>query len=115
MTQNLSINSSRLDENSHANMHYAGTNFTVLSFTGYTCDVDLFLESYETMNGLKIAKMAMAIWLLASKMIYLVSAASLWFSNHMEHSLFNVNIARDAGLEVCMDHMDPDCQLGIQD
>jgi len=108
--------SSWLDEDSHAeDMHCAGTNFTVLSFTGYTCDVDPFLEWYEMTNNVEIAKTATAIQLSASKVIYLVSPASLWFGDHLEHSLFNANIARDAGLEVCMDPMDPNRQLSIQD
>ena len=33
----------------------------------------------------------------------------------METSLFNANIARDAGLEVCTDPMDPHWELGLHD
>ena len=59
--------------------------------------------------------MAMAIQLSASEVIYLVSPASLWFGDCLEHSLFNANIARDAGLEVCTDPTDPNRQLSIRD
>ena len=78
-------------------------NFTLLALTGYTCDVDPFSEEYDTTTGIEVAKTAMAVQLSADEVIYLVSNASLWFGDRLEHSLFNANITRDSGLEVCTD------------
>ena len=58
---------------------------------------------------------ATAIQLSAGDIVYLVSTAALWIGDKMEVSLFNVNIARDAGLELCTDPHDPHHELGIQD
>ena len=104
-----------LDEDSHADMHCAGANFTVLAQTGYTCDVDPFLDSYDTTSDVQVVKAATAVQLSADEVIYLVSSASLWFGDKLEHSLFNANIARDSGLEVCTDPTDPNRPLGIRD
>ena len=96
-------------------MHCAGASFTLLAKTGYTCDVDPFLESYESTTGVDIVKAATAIQLAAGHTVYIVSNAALWFGDTMETSLFNGNIARDAGLEICTDPHDPYRSLGIRD
>jgi len=44
-----------------------------------------------------VAKTATAVQISADEVIYLVSLASLWFGDQLEHSLFNANIARDSG------------------
>ena len=104
-----------LDEDSHADIHCAGANFTLLGLTGYTCDVDPFLNCYDTTTGVEVAKTVTAIQVLADEVIYLVSMASLWVRDQLEHSLFNANIARDSGLDVCTDPTDPYRSLGIWD
>ena len=65
-------------------MHCAGASFTVLAKTGYNCDVDSFLESYNTTNGIDIVKTATAIQLDSSHVVYLVSNAAVWFRDTME-------------------------------
>ena len=104
-----------LDEDSHADMHCAGSNFTVLKYSGYKCDVDPFLDTYATTTGVDVVTAATAIQLSAGDVMYLVSTAALWFGDKMAHSLFNGNIARDAGLELCTDPYDPHRELGIRD
>ena len=57
----------------------------------------------------------MAIQLSVGNVLYLVSTAALWFGDKMETSLFNANIAQDAGLELCTDPYDPHCEFSIRD
>ena len=104
-----------LDEDSHADMHCAGANFSVLKFSGYQCDVDPFLDTYQTMTGVNVITAATAVQLSVGNTLFLVSTAALWFGDTMETSLFNANIARDAGLEVCTDSLDPHWELGLRD
>ena len=96
-------------------MHCAGASFTMLAKTGYTVDVDPFLESYDTTKGVEIVKAATAIELKPGQPIYLVMNSALWFGDTMDTSLFNGNIARDAGLDICTDPHDPYRSLGIRD
>ena len=96
-------------------MHCVEANFSVLKFSGYQCDVDPFLDTYQTMTGDDIVTAATAVQLSAGDKLFLVSTAALWFSATMETSLFNANIARDAGLEVRTNPMEPHRELGLRD
>ena len=95
--------SSYLDEDSHADMHCAGANFSIIKFSGYQCDVDPFLDTYTTTTGVDVVTAATAVELSAGDVLYLVSLAALWFGDQMEISLFNGNILWDAGIELCTD------------
>ena len=106
---------SYLDEDSHVDMHCAGANFSVIKYSGYQCDVDLFLDSYDTTSGVDVVMATMAVQLSAGNVLYLVSSAALWFGDKMETLLFNANIAWDAGLELCTNPYDPLRELGIRD
>ena len=106
---------SYLDEDSHVDMHCAGANFSVIQYSGYQCNVNPFLDSYDTTLGVDVVTAAMAIQLSAGDILYLVSTAALWFGDKVETSLFNANIAQDVGLELCTDPHDPHCELGIWD
>ena len=89
--------------------------FSVIKYSGYQCDVDPFLVSYDTTSGVDVVTAATTIQLSAGDILYLVSTAALWFGDKMETLLFNVNIAWDAGLELCTDPYDPHCDHGIRD
>ena len=91
----------------NANMHCAGSNFTLLKYSGYKCDVDLFLDSYTTTTGVPIVTVATAVQLTPGDVIYLISSAALWFGDQMETSLFNGNIVRDASIQLCTDPYHP--------
>ena len=106
---------SYLDEDLHADMHCAGANFSVIKYSSYQCDINPFLDSYDTTSGVDVVMAATAIQLSAGDILYLVSTAALRFGDKMEISLFNVNIARDAGLELCTDPHDPHHELSIWD
>ena len=104
-----------MDEDSHADMHCAGANFAVLKYSRYQCDVDPFLDSYQTTTGVDVVTAATTMQLNAGDIIYIVSTATLWFGDRMETSLFNGNIARDAGIDLCTDPHDPHRDHGIRD
>ena len=93
-------------------MYCAGANFAVLKYSGYPCDVDPFLDSYQTTTGVDVVTTATTVQL---DVIYIISTAALWFGDQMETSLFNGNIAHDAGIDLCTDPHDPHCDLGIRD
>ena len=96
-------------------MHCVGANFLVLKFSGYQCDVDPFLDTYQMTTGVDVIIAATAVQLSAGDTLFLVSTAALWFGDTMETSLFNTNIVRDAGLKVCTDTMDPHQELSLHD
>ena len=68
---------SYLDEDSHADMHCAGANFSVIKYSSYQCDVNPFLDSYDTTSGVDVVTAATAIQLSAGDISYLVSTAAL--------------------------------------
>ena len=105
---------SYLDEDSHADMHCARANFSAIKYSGYQCDVDPFLDSYDTTSGVDVVTAAMTVQLSDGNVLYLVSTAALSFGDKMETLLFNVNIAWDV-LELCTHPYDPHCELGIRD
>ena len=92
--------SSYLDEDSHADMHCAGSNFTLLKYSGYKCDVDPFLDSYTMTTGVPVVTAATAFQLTAGDVIYLILSAALWLGDQMETSLFNGSIVQDAGIQL---------------
>ena len=50
-----------LDEDLHVDMHCAGANFSVIKYSGYQCDVNPFLDSYDTTSGVHVVTAATAI------------------------------------------------------
>ena len=107
--------SSYLDEDSHADMHCTGSNFTLLKYLGYKCDVDPFLDSYTMATGVPIVTAATAVQLTAGDMIYLILSAALWFGDQMETSLFNGNIVWDASIQLSTNPYDPHHDLIMHD
>ena len=105
---------SYLDEDLHADMHCARANFSVIKYSSYQCDVNLFLDSYDTTLGVDVVMATMAIQLSAGDILYLVSTAALWFGDKMETLLLNANITRDVGLELCTDHHDMNSAFGTE-
>ena len=89
---------SYLDEDSHTDMHCTRANSSVIKYSGYQCNVGLFLDSYDTTSGVDVVTAATAIQLSAGDILYLVSTAALWLGDKMETLLFNANIAWDAAL-----------------
>ena len=70
------------------------SNFSVLKFSGYQCDVDPFLDTYQMTSGVFVITAATAVQLLVGDTLFLVSTAALWFGDTIEISLFNANIIR---------------------
>ena len=103
----------RLDEDSHADMHCAGHVFTCIGVSEYTCDVDPFLEEYKSTDAIPVVSAATAVQISAGEVVYLVMNTALWFGERMKTSLFNGNLARDAGVSLCTDPYDPHRDLAI--
>ena len=102
-----------LDDDSHADLHCAGSNMIKMKSTGYTCDVDPFLSEYDTTKNIEIVMAATAVQVSADLTVYLVMTQALWFGDRMKDSLMNSNLARDAGVDICTDPHDKHRKLGI--
>ena len=88
-------------------MHCAGANYSIIKFSGYQCDVVPFLDTYTTTKGVDVVTAATSVQLSAGDVLYLVSSAALWFGDQIVTSLFNGNILRDVGIELCTDPHNP--------
>ena len=60
-----------MGKDSHADMHCAGANFLVLKFSRYQCDVDPFLDTYQTMTGVNVITAATAVQLSVGDTLFL--------------------------------------------
>ena len=107
---------SRIEDDTHADTWCLGGNFRLLCFTGQSCDVSPFLDSYGTVENVQIASGAKA-WTDQDTGIshILVVYQGLWFGTKMPHLLMNPNQTRVHGFSVCNDPFDPNRSLGIID
>eukprot|EP00957_Ditylum_brightwellii_P104008 7924509-Ditylum_brightwellii.AAC.1 len=60
-----------LDEDSHTDIHCAGSTFTVLSMTNYSCYVDPFLGTYQTTIDVPVVRAATAVQISIDDVIHL--------------------------------------------
>jgi len=83
---------SNLEMDSHADTSCFGSNFTPISFTGQTCDVTPYTDSYEAMKDVPIASAATA-WdnPETGTTIILEFHQGLWFGPKLQNSLINPN------------------------
>ena len=86
------VHQSRIEDDTHADTWCLGGNFRLLCFTGQSCDVSPFLDSYGTVENVQIASGAKA-WTDQDTGIshILVVYQGLWFGTKMPHSLMNSN------------------------
>ncbi len=92
----------------------AGHNFRVLCFTGQTCDVKGFHDSFDSLTDIPIARVATAYTDPESGRVYiLVINEALYFGPRLDHSLINPNQIRSFGIPVCDDPYDQFRDLGI--
>ena len=86
---------------SHADTIVAGSNCTVLSYTGKECNVVPYREDYEAVNNIPIAQVATAWQSPESGQLYiLIFNEALWMGNSMKNSLINPNQLRHFGINV---------------
>ena len=107
---------SQTEIDSRADTCVLGANFTAVSFTGQTCDVTPFKESYEPERDVPIASAATAFDNPETgETVMLMVNEGLWFGDTMSHSLLNPNQCRLHGIDLCDDPFDKYRSLGIVD
>ena len=100
----------------HADTCCFGANFTPLYFTGQVCQVQPFIESYDSLNDVQICSAATAYDDPTTGATYiLVFHQGLWFGPKLKHSLINPNQCRSFGISLCDDPFDPHRPLSIYD
>jgi len=104
----------RNELDTHADTCCAGSNWRLMEYTGETCQVSPFLESYDATNDVPIAKCG-TVWTsdVTGQEYLLVGDQMLWFGDRLGHSLLNPNQMRMFGLSVCDDPWDEYRTLGV--
>jgi hypothetical protein len=105
---------SRNEMDTHADTCCAGSNWSVLEYTGQLCEVTPFLSSYEPVTEIPIARCC-TVWTdkTDSSEYLLVGDQMLWFGNQMINSLINPNQLQAYGLSVNDDPFDNTRAFGI--
>jgi hypothetical protein len=85
----------------HADTCCAGANWKLLDSTNEVCEVTPFLDSYEPVKEVMVARCG-TVWTSPDTgcEYLLVSDQMLWFGSQMDHSLINPNQIREYGLPV---------------
>jgi hypothetical protein len=98
----------------HADTCCAGANWSLLELTGEVCDVNPFLDSYQPMNEIPVARCC-TVWTdqMTSTEYLLVGDQMLWFGTLLPNSLLNPNQLRAYGLDVNDNPFDTNANFGI--
>ena len=100
----------------HADTCCFGANFTPLFFTGHVCQVQPFIDTYQSIENVEICTAATAYDDVKTGLTYiLIFNQGLWFGQRLQHSLINPNQCRAAGIDLCDDPFDPFRSLSIHD
>ena len=104
----------RNELDTHADTCCAGANWSPMELTGDTCDVNPFLESYQPMEQIPVARCC-TVWTNQedSREYLLVGDQMLWFGTLLPNSLINPNQLRAYGLAVSDDPFDTNRAFGI--
>ena len=90
----------RNELDSHADTCCAGANWAPMLYTGEHCEVSPFLNTYDPVKEIPIARCC-TVWTSdEGKEYLLVGDEMLWFGNTLTHSLLNPNQLRAYGLLV---------------
>jgi hypothetical protein len=97
----------------HADTCCAGANRQLLDFTNKVCEVTPFLDSYEPVKEVMVARCG-TVWTSPNtgREYFLVGDQMLWFGSQMDHSLINPNQIREYGIPV-YDNPFTQSQFGI--
>ena len=114
--QTFSDYSSTTEIDNHADTCCFGKNFIPLYFTGQVCEVQPFLDEYESVHNVEVCSAATAFDdSETGATVILVFNQGLWFGSKMSHSLINPNQCRSFGISLCDDPFDPYRKLSIYD
>jgi hypothetical protein len=82
----------RNEMDTHADTCCAGANWQLLDFTNEVCEVTPFLDSYELVKEVMVARCG-TVWTSPNTgcEYLLVGDQMLWFGSQMDHSLINPN------------------------
>ena len=104
----------RNELDTHADTCCAGANWSVLELTGDICKVNPFLESYDPINEIPVARCCTVFTSPdTSEEFLLVGDQMLWFGTALPNSLINPNQIWAYGLEVNDDPFDSTRKFGI--
>ncbi len=106
---------SRNELDTHADTCCAGANWALMDLTGDICEVTSFLESYEPVNEVPVAKCS-TVWTSpqTGREYLLVADQKLWFGTQLPNSLLNPNQIHAFGVDVNDNPFDLKQDLGIQ-
>jgi hypothetical protein len=99
LTQDGVIAKNELD--THADTCCAGANWKIMETTNEICEVTPFLDSYEPVKEVLVARCC-TVWTSqdSGREYLLVGDQMLWFGTQMDHSLINPNQIREYGTPV---------------
>ena len=99
LTQDGVIARNELD--THADTCCAGANWKIMETSGLICEVTPFLDSYEPVKEVLVARYC-TVWTSqdSGREYLLVGDQMLWFGTQMDHSLINPNQIREYGTPV---------------
>jgi hypothetical protein len=85
----------------HADTCCAGANWQLLDFTNEVCKVTPFLDSYELVKEVMVARCS-TVWMSPNTgwEYLLVGNQMLWFGSEMDHLLINPNQICEYGIPV---------------
>ena len=91
----------RCEVDNHADTCVAGSNCTILQYTGKVCDVSPYRDDYESIKNVPIVNAATA-WqsTLTGQFYILVINECIWMGDNMDHTLINPNQLRHFGTKV---------------
>ncbi len=103
----------RNEMDTHADTCFAGANWQLLDFTNEVCKVTPFLDSYELVKEVMVARCG-TVWTSPNtgQEYLLVGDQMLWFGSQMDHSLINPNQIHEYGTPV-YDNPFSQSQFGI--
>jgi len=104
----------RNEMDTHADTCCAGSNWSLMELTGEVCDVNPFLNSYDPVTEIPVARCC-TVWTdQESSTEYLIVADQmLWFGTQLENSLINPNQLRAYGVMVNDDPFDSTRGFGV--
>lgn len=112
-SDNTDFDTAKCELDTCANTIYAGKNFRALSYTGQTCNVTGFHDSFDSLGDIPVARVATAYTADSGQTYILIINEALYFGSTMNHSLINPNQIHSYGIAVCNDPFDPSRDLGI--
>jgi len=91
----------RNEMDTHADTCCAGANWVLMEKTNEVCEVTPFLDSYEPVKEVLVARCS-TVWTSpdTGREYLLVGDQMLWFGTQMDHSLINPNQIREYGIPV---------------